>query len=366
MKFGTLPISKKYFDKYIENGNLTPDKIGSVPMNDFNELKSTVDLLGNPQFQDYTGEIEIPKPDEAIEKIISRKPIGIILQYINAALRGIYTMTQKGINIALGKNQARVFPNVSDLDNWLSIPENTDKLNIGDNFYIIATDVPDYWWDGNQKQRLETQKVDLTTYDQTITELQSDVTRINNDLSGKLQKSILDKCYPVGSIYMSVNNVNPGTIFGGTWERWGNGKAVIGVDENDGNFNTVGKTGGVKVVNLNHSHSVNGHVHSTGNHVITVAEMPGHTHKLAGDGSAVIIGGSVYNSTLHDNGFNAYSGGWWNHTNKSTGGIESTGGGSAHNHGNTGSAGSTTDAQLSTAVNNMPPYITCYMWKRTA
>ena len=29
---------------------------------------------------------------------------------------------------------------------------------------------------------------------------------------------ILEKVYPVESVYMSVNNTNPGKLFGGTWE----------------------------------------------------------------------------------------------------------------------------------------------------
>lgn len=33
--------------------------------------------------------------------------------------------------------------------------------------------------------------------------------------------TIVDLIYPVGSIYMSVNNVNPSTFLGGVWETWG-------------------------------------------------------------------------------------------------------------------------------------------------
>ena len=33
-----------------------------------------------------------------------------------------------------------------------------------------------------------------------------------------LESSLLNSIYPVGSIYLSVNSTNPGTLFGGTWE----------------------------------------------------------------------------------------------------------------------------------------------------
>lgn len=66
--------------------------------------------------------------------------------------------------IARGKSRARVFDTVADLDNWLSIASNLTDLLVGDNFYIVEVDVPDYWWDGSQKQKLETEKVDLSEY----------------------------------------------------------------------------------------------------------------------------------------------------------------------------------------------------------
>lgn len=67
-------------------------------------------------------------------------------------------------SIAKGAGNGRVFNTVTDLDAWLAIPENIELLKIGDAFYIVELGIPDYWWDGTQKQELETQKVDLTEY----------------------------------------------------------------------------------------------------------------------------------------------------------------------------------------------------------
>lgn len=61
----------------------------------------------------------------------------------------------------------------------------------------------------------------------------------------------IDNFYPVGSIYQSTSSANPATFMGGAWERFGNGKVLVGVDETDGDFNSSSKTGGSK----KHSHS---------------------------------------------------------------------------------------------------------------
>ena len=47
---------------------------------------------------------------------------------------------------------------------------------------------------------------------------------------------------------MSVNNTDPGTLFGGTWEAWGTGRVPVGVDSGDSDFDTTEKTGGEKQV----------------------------------------------------------------------------------------------------------------------
>lgn len=66
--------------------------------------------------------------------------------------------------IARGRATGYVFDTLSDLEIWLQNKNNINKLVIGDNFYIRAINVPDYWWDGTQKQELETEKPDLTNY----------------------------------------------------------------------------------------------------------------------------------------------------------------------------------------------------------
>lgn len=67
--------------------------------------------------------------------------------------------------IAKGRASGYVFDTVADLDLWLTDEANTSNLKLGDNLYIRAKEVPDYWWDGQAKQQLETQKVDLSEYE---------------------------------------------------------------------------------------------------------------------------------------------------------------------------------------------------------
>ena len=146
--------------------------------------------------------------------------------------------------------------------------------------------------------------------------------QLTNDSGFITAADIGNALYPVGSIYMSVNNTNPSTFFGGTWEAWGAGKVPVGVDTADTDFNAVEKTGGEKT------------------HILTVNEMPKHSHSLP----TFYSNPEKENITFADSAFNADKA---SDGNVSNGGqVISTGGGQAHN--------------------NLQPYITCYMWKRTA
>lgn len=133
-------------------------------------------------------------------------------------------------------------------------------------------------------------------------------------------KQLLDVFYPIGTIYESTKPDNPATFMGGTWSRFGNGRVLVGVDENDADFNTVNKTGGEK------------------KHTQTIAEMPSHTH-----------GG--------DNGkqFHYYT--------ASSGEV----GGDGVNTGTTFKSGANTGATGGgQPFNIMQPYVTVYRWQRTA
>ena len=185
----------------------------------------------------------------------------------------------------------------------------------------------------------------------------------------ELKNEFILACYPVGSIYMSTSSTNPGSLFGGTWVAWGSGRVPVGVNTNDTNFNTVEKTGGESTVTLSvynmpsHYHTVNSHNHSIPRLSGTAASNGAHTHKIT----------HKYESNASTNGRAARitsGGSKTTTTNSDVSDIKSAG---AHTHSISTNAGTTGNTSPNTnsrgsgsAHNNLQPYITCYMWKRTA
>lgn len=135
--------------------------------------------------------------------------------------------------------------------------------------------------------------------------------------------SLIDTIYPIGSIYMSINNTDPSTLFGGTWEQIKD-RFLLGAGDTYSN----GVTGGSK----DHSHTLN-----------SAAAMIG-----SPSGNANAIGFSAsQNGSL---GGSTYSVG--NSPSSATNGHPNR----SHN---TKLTGKTDNAD------NMPPYLVVYMWKRT-
>ena len=100
-------------------------------------------------------------------------------------------------------------------------------------------------------------KKDNTYYDVCDTTNREKVQEINN--------TFLDKTYPVGSVYMTMdNNFNPATSFGGVWEKI-QGKFLLATSGNE----VSNETGGRSQVTLTdkqvplreHSHPMS-HTHS--------------------------------------------------------------------------------------------------------
>ena len=152
--------------------------------------------------------------------------------------------------------------------------------------------------------------------------------------------SIFDLIYPVGSIYTSVNNTNPGTLFGGTWVAFGTGKTLVGVDTNDTDFNTPEKTGGSKDLQQ-HSHTIDS------------ATLTGSARNFLMDD---------YNETMVASGI--FSLGWGTGTDRTWNGSS---GSRSFRELNVNASHSHSMQNAGTGTSgNLQPYITVYMWKRTA
>lgn len=88
----------------------------------------------------------------------------IVETNIQPTINEIRDVAEQAENIARGRATGYVFDTLDDLNVWLQNDSNKTGLVLGDNFYIRATDVPDYWWDGTSAQKLEGEKPDFTGY----------------------------------------------------------------------------------------------------------------------------------------------------------------------------------------------------------
>jgi hypothetical protein len=144
--------------------------------------------------------------------------------------------------------------------------------------------------------------------------------------------AVLQLLHPVGSVYINAtNSTNPGTLLGfGTWSAFGAGRVPVGFDASDPLFDSAEETGGSKdAIVVSHTHTA------------TVTD-PGHAHNF----QTTLSTASYSTGSIRPGGVSFITG----TTSTATTGITVS-------NSTTGSSG--TNA-------NLQPYITVYMWKRTA
>lgn len=152
------------------------------------------------------------------------------------------------------------------------------------------------------------------------TETDTRFTATKEELTSLINTTIdntINSIYPIGSVYISLTETNPGTYLKGTWEQFGQGRTLIGVGAGNDGTNTqefeVNTTGGEY------------------KHKLVIDEIPSHNHKYY---SPIVQ--EVQNSS------NTSTYGNYNKGYKID--SDSIGGDGYHN--------------------NVQPYITVYFWKR--
>jgi hypothetical protein len=166
------------------------------------------------------------------------------------------------------------------------------------------------------------------------------VTQSSTDNTTKLAttafvQAVVNAMFPVGSIYTNAtSSTNPATSLGfGTWTAFGAGRVMVGFNSGNALFDTAEETGGsADAITVSHTHTATS----------TVTD-PGHLHTYQQDTTGGAFSGQDTAGLFSRNTVN---------TSTATTGITV-----ATTNASTGSSGTNANYQ---------PYITVYMWKRTA
>lgn len=178
---------------------------------------------------------------------------------------------------------------------------------------------------------------------------------ITKELNKKINASdLLNKIYPIGSIYMSVNSTNPSALFGGTWEQFAQGRVLLGVGSNgETNYTTAEQTGGSENSVASHTHTQQEHNHTqqTHNHaLLSNTKRDGNANGLGANNKIYGLAGVWQNSAPASQYYNV-----------DNAGLSYVKGTRAINNPTTAVNNSTGEVG-----GNRMPFITCYIWKRIA
>ena len=219
---------------------------------------------------------------------------------------------------------------------------------------------------------------------------------------GEVKATPID-AWPVGSIFMNTASTNPATLLGGgIWSRWGKGRVPVSIDEGQTEFNTSQEVAGSKTHSLttaqmpahshtissttqSHSHTINVAAGGVHNHTATVAAAGDHVHAYSGDDPAgrattytyktdqgaataqISYKTTPYTKSVDTLGAKHGPSGVGTHTHTAT--IANS---SSHTHTATATSTSASHSHTSATMGSsssfpiLQPYITVYMWRRTA
>lgn len=240
----------------------------------------------------------------------------ILGSHIENSINATKQATTEQFNIEWDKNKAQLDTEIEGIIQKQFNNDWKEKENaINDKINVVSNDLTKFKTETNTK--FTSTKEELTTTKKELTNL------INTTIDNTINKTIdntINYIYPIGSVYISLTNTNPGTYLKGTWEQFAQGRTLIGVgDGNDG------------VTSMTFKANATGGEYK---HILTVEEMPTHTHKFRyrggqgvqtsepfGDNKPILQGANDYGPN-----------------------VDNTGGGVSHN--------------------NIQPYVAVYFWKR--
>ena len=258
-----------------------------------------------------------------------------LLKYKGSVKEGTVILDKKGqvtVCITDGKNSAYKNYNESKVTaikgKVCNIPTNISIVYLGDDATIEAYD------------------------DVKLTELVNELIEKNNTLESKVEvlennSTSIDEIYPIGSVYTSFEDDTVSKVesrFGGTWEQLDSGYMLQSTST------TSNQKGGSTTATFTPSGTV-------GDTTLSVDQMPSHDHKINGKnylmGNYGHYGAGDYYRPISSNvsGTSGY------YMVQFSGYIETTGSSQPHTHSFTGT---------SQTINTVSPYITVYMYKRTA
>lgn len=229
------------------------------------------------------------------------------------------------------------------------------KMNVGGSTALIK--------DNEARELITKNTSDISKNTENINALNEHVKNKSNphnvtaEQLGVSKTNIVDMIYPVGSIYMSVNNASPATLFGGTWVQIQD-KFLLASGPNY----TNGNTGGSDTHRLNanelpaHTHVIPEHAHAIGELNLYRIQIEQES-QVSADSPGLYV--NSQGSYITERGMVPYragtilsSGYEWVHTNS-----DQTKYAPATNTGSTGNG---------QAFSTMPPYLVVNVWQRTA